>query len=173
MAAPRSAASTQPQLQRLAVQAANDQAGVHQLYLQQGPLGLNVTIDGDAALFLSLHRCDHHRRKTKFCHYGVEHDPLPHVHFDGAALTYRHRDEDGRTLRETRPMLVHANGDHSRLDLVWRRAMNASAEWRAAPSALRGHEVMVVDADEAAGGACSLSSVGALSDAAPAERSPT
>ena len=156
----------QPVLQRLAIQAANDQAGVHQLYLQQARHGLNISVDSGNALFLSLHNCEHHRRKTKFCHYGTFYDPLPDVDFDGEALTYQlHRQAEGSTPAETRPLLVHANGDHSRMIGVWQRAANASVRWRnTPPEVIRQHQVMLLDADASAGGSCSLSSLGELSD---------
>ena len=158
----------QPVLQRLAVQVANDQAGVHQLYLQQARHGLNVSIDTANELFLSLHNCEHHRRKTKYCHYGAFYDPLPDVAFDGEALTYQlRRNWDGPKQPETRPLLIHANGDHSRMDGLWQHAANVSARWRSSPpSAIRQHPVMLLDADASAGGACSSSSLGALSDRA-------
>ena len=75
-------------------------------------------------------------------------------------------DAGGHTARKVKPLLVHANGDHSRIDGVWQRAVNASDRWRMPRAELRAHPIMLLDADAGSGGACSLSSLGALGDLA-------
>ena len=145
-----------PELRRLGQVHANDQTAVHFLYLERQRNGVDVAVDGANSIFLSLHNCEHKRHRTKDCHYGVGWEPLDGVRFENrsAAFAFQH----GRGAAQ-QPLLVHANGDHTRLWRVWQQV--ASSSHMAQPSALAQHPVLAIDSAEA--GLCSLTNLGRLS----------
>jgi hypothetical protein len=154
------------------IEVMHDQAAMIRLFLARATNGLRARLhlDWDSTVFLSLFPCKGRgavrnlgRKGAQYCHARA-HEPLSRVWANGSATSYRAAPATAE--RDTQwPLVAHANGNAEaarRLEAPVFAPLRARL--RPPSEALRRHPVLLLDSKD--GGACSLSSIGALAAAA-------
>ena len=160
----------------------DDQAAVHFALLGTVARGMDLAMDEESDLFLNMNACKGSGRLKKYhglterCHFGP-YEPMKTLTRSYGApgqLTIGQR-VSGKTHS---PLLVHANGNHDRLDRTFfgrpgaggelrlsrEAARNLTALWRGAllpqPNAQLLHPVLLIDS--ARGGPCRIATLDEL-----------
>ena len=134
------------------IEKGEDQAAGHHLLATQADHNVTVQVDDAARLILNLFPCNRGSKKMAtgetMCSYA-SHNPSSHVSVDGNAWTYASKPLNANGSSLMRPLLVHASGQHSRLEIVRRERGGSRQYWETLlnDSVLLAYPILLVDAD--------------------------
>ena len=129
-----------------AIERTNDAAGMHHLYLnRRAALEHQVAIDGSGTFFLSLFPCTGPTFRLRggvgpheYCH-DRDYEPLDSITLPDDGLVFRNA-----RGAEQRPIMLHASGQHSRLNRL-QPLVDRVLKLLKPPAPLLEHPVLLVD----------------------------